>query len=222
MRCMVPIMLALLALPVSGDAAGSSAAEACQAAALSRPSVLAGQYRTYNVPNDNHYEIRFALPPLAGCDGLGKRKVTIFQQKLEPYGVRQTLQWSANGLSTSITTNQAKRGAVVLRAAHLCSPADAYGDFDRKHHIDVRPAVKITWQPTGGAPTSAVFSGPARPACKPGSATSRAAVATATGAWWWGDGSSGQHVTASNIDSASSGAGRRLIAHRPRSRRFQY
>jgi hypothetical protein len=168
---LVPIMLILLALPAaaaradSSGAAASSAA-ACQAAALSRPSLLTGRYQTYNVPNDSHYEIRFALPPLVGCNGLGKRKVTIFQQKLEPYGVHQTLQWSANGLSTSITTNQAKRGAVVLRAAHLCSPADAYGNFDKKHHIGVRPAVKITWQPTGGTPTSAVVSGPAQPACK--------------------------------------------------------
>jgi hypothetical protein len=146
--------------------AAASSAEACQATALSHPSLLSGRYQTYNVPNDNHYEIRFALPPLAGCDSFGKRRVTIFQQKREPYGVHQTLQWSPNGLSTSIATNQAKRGAVVLRAAHLCSSADAYGDYDKKHHIKVRPAVKLTWRPNGGAPISAIFSGTTSPACR--------------------------------------------------------
>jgi hypothetical protein len=154
---------------IETPAVASSKALQCEALALERPGKLTGSYQTYSVPNDNHYQIRFTLPSIKECDSLGKRKVTAFQQKQElGYGLHPKLEWTGNGLNTTLFTNQAKSVDVVLRAAHQCWPVPigAYGNSDKTGHIKARPAVKETWIPKGGSPVSAIFSGAARLACK--------------------------------------------------------
>jgi len=95
-----------LGLSDGPTASASDTAAECAAEAMEPPKGLTGQYETYNVPNDNLYQIRFALNSLVKCSGQGKLKVTASQQKQElGIGLHPKLVWTYNGLSESVTTN---------------------------------------------------------------------------------------------------------------------
>jgi hypothetical protein len=95
--------------------------------------------------------------------------VVFEQQKQEQgIGLHPHLEWTVNSFPAVVVKgNQAKHLQAKVRAPHQCWPRSAggYGEYDKTHHIEARPAAVVTWTPNGGQPISKTFTGIAHVAC---------------------------------------------------------